>query len=74
MAYKQPSHDIFNKPGDEGSCPAMPTEGINGKDFPNGDNPSVPMLGDIKLPDQGDQRNKSGGPSGSDPTPARPGA
>ena len=72
MGYKTPSHDVVNKPGDEGSCPPMPTETINGKSFPNGDNSSVPMLGEITLPDQGDTRHKSGG-GGSNPTEAMPG-
>jgi len=67
-----PSHDIFHKPGDEGSCPPETTESIQGKSYPNGDQ-SAPMVGEVTLPDQGDQRHMSGG-SKSDPTPAMPGA
>lgn len=69
--YKMPSHDVFHKPGDEGSCPAMPTESIGGKSFPNGDN-SHPAVGSVDLPLKSDPVKHSGG--GSDPTPAMPGA
>ena len=72
MAYKTPSHDIFNKPGDEGSCPPETLESAQGKSYPNGDN-SHPPIGSVELKSQGDQRNYSGSPS-SNPVEAMPGA
>lgn len=72
MKLSAPSHAQIHRPGDEGSCPSMPTEGINGKDFPNGEQ-SAPMVGPITLGSGPDIRHRSGSNS-SDPTPAMPGA
>jgi len=72
MAYKTPSHDIFHKSGDEGSCPPETTESAQGMSYPNGDN-SHPSVGSVELKGEGDQRSYSGSPS-SDPAPALPGA
>jgi len=74
MAYRTPSHDKINRPGDEGSCPPMPTEEINGKSFPNGDNDSVPMLGAISIHGNTDQGMRSHAGSGANPKEAMPGA
>ena len=69
----KPSHDKIHKPGNEGSCPAMPTETINGKSFPNGDNshPSVSVNGLPSSPDKGMRSHAS---DGANPKPAMPGA
>jgi len=72
MAYRTPSHEKINKPGDEGSCPSMPTESVNGKDFPNGERDKpVNVSGELHF--HKDEISHSGGGS-SDPTPAMPGA
>lgn len=70
MGYKNPSHSPFHHPGDEGSCPSMPTETVNGKAFPNGDNPSMSHSGELPL--KTDHIKHASG--GADPTPAMPGA
>jgi hypothetical protein len=71
--YKMPSHDVVHKPGDEGSCPSMPTESINGQSFPNGDQSVSTPTGEISLPFKADKIDHSGGQS-SDPKSAMPGA
>jgi hypothetical protein len=70
--YPTPSHEQIHKPGNEGSCPSMPTESINGKDFPNGEQ-SAPMVGPIDLGSGPDIRHRGSSPS-NDPMPAMPGA
>jgi hypothetical protein len=70
MAYNEPN------PGDTIPSWDMPVEPYRcedslGAEPVEGDNPNYSSSAD--LPDQGDQRNKTGGPS-NDPTPAMPGA
>lgn len=86
MSLPTPSHDPFNRPGDEGSdmgagaqCSPAPkswpdVQGSAQKGV-DGDNskPPVPM-GDISIAGDSDHRNFSGGKGRANPTEAMPGA
>lgn len=63
MSYRIPPHDIFNRPGDEGSCPPIAIDG---------DNPSLSFPLSTPLPGNSDPRNLAG-KGGSDEGPAQPG-
>lgn len=71
MGLRTPSHEQVHHPGDEGSCPSMPTESVNGKEFPNGDNSSVAGLGAFSIASPNKPVSHEGGHS-SDPDPAMP--